>query len=660
MLFKEFVLHNYGIYRGRHSVNLMPGHKQPIILFGALNGSGKTTFLDGLQLALYGKQARCAGRGNMAYQDFLRSSINRYVPPSEGAGLELEFVHHHEGRWRKIRVCRFWNVRGTNVREKLEVYRDGVLDSVLSAHWSEYVEDFIPSQISELFFFDGEKIEALAEESSASAIIRTGIHALLGLDVVDRLSADLKVLQRRRKTEQLDAEAQARIAEKYKELEAATKQRQELTQKIAEQNEVIFQREEEVIAAKERYRLEGGELAEQAALIDITLERLKMEKARQDVRLIELAAGPAPLLLVKDLVFATKAQAESEAATLRAQTLLQELEARDQQVLSVLNEAHSPADVIQSIASKLAADRIKRAEQANKPVYLNISPEAFAPYTEGFFQQLRSEIDRELEHAREIAAQIEHCERTLASMPSPESLAPLKEELEEFSHLLMQEKGQLYVHEQQRQEVIRQVERLEREYQTLLEQEAQIVFQNETNQRVLKHIDKVEDTLKQYRQAILAKNLERLSALILQSFQRITRKKNVFSRIEIGAKDYRLSLYDRHGKLIPSHQLSAGERQLLAISILWGLSQAAGRPLPAIIDTPLGRLDGQHRSKLVSNYFPTASHQVILLSTDEEINANLYSQISKSVSREYLIEFDETSLSSEIREGYFDFDEAPL
>jgi DNA sulfur modification protein DndD len=121
MLFKEFVLHNFGIYKGRHAVDLMPDAGRPIILFGALNGSGKTTFLDGLQLVLYGKHARCTGRGNMSYPDFLRSTINRYVPPQEGAGLELEFIHHREGKWQTIRVSRTWNRRSDTTHEKLQV-----------------------------------------------------------------------------------------------------------------------------------------------------------------------------------------------------------------------------------------------------------------------------------------------------------------------------------------------------------------------------------------------------------------------------------------------------------------------------------------------------------------------------------------------------------
>ena len=60
-----------------------------------------------------------------------------------------------------------------------------------------------------------------------------------------------------------------------------------------------------------------------------------------------------------------------------------------------------------------------------------------------------------------------------------------------------------------------------------------------------------------------------------------------------------VQLYDQDGELLPKHRLSAGEKPILAIALLWGLAQASGRQLPVAIDTPLGRLDSEHRHHLV-------------------------------------------------------------
>lgn len=665
MLFKEFVLHNFGIYKGRHAVNLDPGTGGPIILFGALNGSGKTTFLDGLQLVLYGKHARCTGRGNMAYPDFLRSSINRHVSPHEGAGLELEFIHHHEGQWQTIRVKRSWNGRHESTREKLEVYRgkDGnvVLDAVLSERWSEFVEDFIPSQISELFFFDGEKIEALAEEQSAAAIIRTGIHALLGLDVVDRLAADIKIIQRRRRVDELAPEAQALIKANQDALQLLIEQEHSLDDQVRQQEDVAKTRAVELKAAEDSYRQQGGELAEQAAIVEAQLKAAREQKDAHDKALRDkVAAGQAPLLLVQDLLRGARTQLAMENNAHLAAAMLDEISARDTEVLGLLSQNDVSVQVREVVAAQLARDRDTRAAAAKMPAYLHLRPDALAPYTDAQLTALRTDLADELVREQQLAERVNDLERTLAAMPNPEVLAPLRERLLQQRELLQQAEGALALLRQQREDANKAVEQARRDIQNRMLELADQDAKHKTNERVLRHAQVVEDTLRRYRNEVLQRNVKRLSGLILESFQSITRKPKMFKRIEISPVDYRLALFDQSDNQVPSHQLSAGERQLLAVSILWGLSRASGRTLPAIIDTPLGRLDGQHRHKLVKNYFPKASHQVILLSTDQEIDEELYTKLERSISHEYLIEYSEERQTSEIWPGYFSFAEAPL
>jgi DNA sulfur modification protein DndD len=84
------------------------------------------------------------------------------------------------------------------------------------------------------------------------------------------------------------------------------------------------------------------------------------------------------------------------------------------------------------------------------------------------------------------------------------------------------------------------------------------------------------------------------------------------------------------------------------------LARASGRPIPTVIDTPLGRLDSSHRQHLVERYFPTASHQVILLSTDEEIVGNYHQTLKPAVARHYLLAHDEALGSTNIEQGYFE------
>jgi len=68
MILDSITLKNFGVYRGEQKADLAPvSDQKPIVLFGGMNGGGKTTLLDAVQLGLYGPKARCAGRGKLGY-----------------------------------------------------------------------------------------------------------------------------------------------------------------------------------------------------------------------------------------------------------------------------------------------------------------------------------------------------------------------------------------------------------------------------------------------------------------------------------------------------------------------------------------------------------------------------------------------------------------
>jgi len=93
MIFQELILRNFGPYRDRQIINLLPQsepNRRPIILVGGLNGGGKTTLLDAVRLVLYGQRAQCSTRGKLAYHDFLNQSRNRQAG-DQATTLKLRF-----------------------------------------------------------------------------------------------------------------------------------------------------------------------------------------------------------------------------------------------------------------------------------------------------------------------------------------------------------------------------------------------------------------------------------------------------------------------------------------------------------------------------------------------------------------------------------------
>ena len=171
--------------------------------------------------------------------------------------------------------------------------------------------------------------------------------------------------------------------------------------------------------------------------------------------------------------------------------------------------------------------------------------------------------------------------------------------------------------------------------------------------RMLMHTERVQQTLGKFRISVLERHVNRLSQLILDSFRQLLRKQFLVSDLKINAENFSIQLIGEGGKSLSPDRLSAGERQLLAVSMLWGLARASGRPLPTVIDTPLGRLDASHRINLIEKYFPYASHQVILLSTDEEIDQKYYDKLKPWVGHTYRLAFDDTAGATHVEKGYF-------
>ena len=150
-----------------------------------------------------------------------------------------------------------------------------------------------------------------------------------------------------------------------------------------------------------------------------------------------------------------------------------------------------------------------------------------------------------------------------------------------------------------------------------------------------------------------AEKCETLRGFFVSAFRRLSRKGDFIYDARIDATDFSVTLLDHAGREIPKKRLSAGEKQIYAIAMLEALAKASGRNLPIIIDTPLGRLDSKHRAKLVDAYFPVASHQVILLSTDTEVDLPFYLGLQKSISHAYHLTFDSDVGATTVEEGYF-------
>ncbi|MEW6426868.1 MAG: DNA sulfur modification protein DndD [Thermodesulfobacteriota bacterium] len=656
MILDTIILENFGAYGGRQLADLTPEDGKPIILFGGMNGGGKTTLLDAVQLAFYGPKARISNRGRLGYKDYLRESIHRGSDPGEGANITLRFRRIIEGQTRNFELQRSWRQGVKGIEETVRVLRDGQLDDIFTDHWDETIESYLPSGIAHLFFFDGEQIKELAEGRHAAEILGTAVHSLLGLDLVDRLEVDLKLFERRKRTAGLDPEtsrklsqAQSEVSEIDRELEKAAMEEGTLVNEAGRLGK-------ELRVKEDQFKKEGGELFLQRKQLESELAALKAKKAATEAQFRELAAGPLPLLLVEDLLGEVETLARHESEVRRARLVLGELEARDNAVLHELKTLNIRKGSIQAIDQFLHGDRQLRSALASEELILD-AEDSLAPH----LAHLRATVLPTAEQqARDCTAKlaslgekIARLEGELDRVPTEDRIAEGLRELEvarSAHHAKLAELEAVRVRKDALQKHLVVAEgRLEK----VGEYDLTTRFAEDDRQRTLKHSRRVRETLGAFRARIVQRHASRIESLMLESFRKLLHKQDLVSSLTINPSTFDAALTGRDTMPLPFDRLSAGEKQLLATSLLWGLARASGRPVPTIIDTPLGRLDSSHRRHLIERYFPFASHQVLLLSTDEEIVGPYYEALKPFVTRTYLLTHDEAHGETSFTSGYF-------
>ena len=654
MLLRNITLEDFGAYRGVQSLNLTTRPGKPIILIGGLNGCGKTTLLDAIQLVLYGPLARCSGRGNSSYDSYLRESINRQADPANGATITLEFTIPVEGEDHRYKVVRKWDIKGKTLHEYVIVLVNEKYDRVKSEGWAAHVEELLPLEIGSLFFFDGEKIESLADPDRAAAVIESAVHSLLGVSTVEQLRNDLQTLQRRQKLTDEDQEAIVRI----RELEDRHRQVQTEVEaahaRLAELSSRIDVAQHQLQQAEYAFEKDGGGLFERRKDLEGQQKEVAKQLAATEESLRNLAAGALPLLLLSDQLAEVGKQAAIEKAANEAAQVLGILSSRDQELLELLGGL-LPVGDLDTVVQRLSADRTAREEASTAERILSLGPDGMAQLS-GLEQILAHEQQRARELLDVAAKQADHLDtldQQLDGVPDEKIIETRMRDRAQAMHMVArleaERESAAENHEAGKSRRDAVTAELERAHQTRLTS----LVKAEEIARIIAYCDRQRNVMEKFSGALLEQNINRLQVAVLDSFRRLMRKNGLVKDLLIDTDKFRLTLVGGDGEPLDPGRLSAGERQLLAVSLLWGLARVAGNRLPSVIDTPLGRLDSRHREHLVDRYFPNASHQVLLLSTDEEIDEYLLGRLKPSIAHTYTLVHDDTTFTTSVEPGYW-------
>jgi DNA sulfur modification protein DndD len=649
MILERLTLHDFGVYKGRQEIDLAPlSPERPIILIGARNGRGKTTILDAINLVLYGSRANLSNRlPRMAWDDYLRSCIHMGGPTSAAVGLEFSVVDDFGVR--RYEISRTWSVAARGVNESFSVVINGERDDVLAEDWSDHLEGLLPLEIASLNFFDGEKTDELATPERSREVIRSAIRGLLGLGILERLEADLKVLIRRKQDAAIGETASDALRGAEAELSALVERRSGLVLELAEIRTSAERASEEVRRHETKAREVGVERWEQRAEIEAELALLRAERTEVEQQLQIIAAGAAPLLIAEALLARAETQVNSDQEVQRERLVLEVLSQRDREILEKL-----PSAVREPAHHAMEADREQRLGRLQRTV-VHARPDLLGDQIRATMAEAQDLTDISL-----LVSRLDLCEsktadaeRKLMGVPTDGQLRPVLEELGRLRGVADSIQAGLESGEEEMSHLVSVIERLEARVATLREAEADRQNESMQDRRSRDYAVRALETLTKLAQATVTRNVAAIEASILDSFRRLVGKAELITRVRLAPDTLEMTVDTAEGERQAVERLSAGERQLFAVAILWGLSRVANREVPLVVDTPLGRLDTYHREQLSTNYFPHAARQVVILSTDEEFDAALYEKIEDYVSRSYLIEFGDADRASTIKPGYF-------
>ena len=659
MYFSKIVLNNFGIYKGEHCITLHNQNgRRNITLVGGMNGRGKTTILDAVFLCLYGRKATEYITGKKeAYASVLQDHINKSAP-DQRTYITLEFALDDETS-SVISITRAWKKAGKRIDTTLDVLKDGLRDEYLSENWEYYVEELIPFGIAKFFFFDNEKISQIADDEAFDKV-KDSIKSVMGVTTIESLCAHISKIAKG-KTEALKAFQDSESQSEFNELTSQLNEIENNIRTVKDRRASLVPLLEKLLVdlenAEQEFWKKGGNLGLNKAEIEKQKEHLRTVEAENKLRAINAASSPVtPLCLCKSLVV----------------------------------DAYNAA----------MADEKNRAKQYSEPIvtalYNGLMSRCQAEFGQmKFYDTLKEIIDRQFQEYRATQCAAAPIELSPLSLSLIERLINeeytkivtlahhLREQRETNENLLLQ----LDVHlnssadqagavelldtikdfEAQKGRYEAGIAKCDEELHTLQTQHAAIEGKRnkamlkiasqadakDDNGRILQYATMTLEVMHEFITRLQAQKVHKLEANIAKCFQYLAQKQAIITSITIDPVTLDITLRDYDGGILLKDQLSAGEKQMFAISILWGLALTSGYKLPVIIDTPMARLDSAHRTNFINRYLPNASSQVIVLSTDEEVYGQYLEDIKSYVNDSYTLIYDDAEKCSSIRPGYF-------
>ncbi len=645
MKFISVTIENFGSYNGKNRFDLSVEDGKPIVLIGGKNGAGKTTFLEAIKFALYGQRGLSDRVSKAGYQQIILERRHNKLDHYQQTEVRLEFEFVKSGKKEVYTIIRKWIPNSKN-----EIYKESLKLAVNGKPITNQTEDaiqsiidgMIPPSLAELFFINAEDLKIFMADGNLD-VIRNSLQKLLGLQYINQLEKDLNfqlknIAQKNSKSE----------IEKYNsliaEIEQLEKKMEQLTIAKGEKSLQLNSLKKKIKLSETRFLEQGGNFAIKQDENKKKLETLegKLELLREDIR--KMTAEYLPLLLINKQfeILLNKVQKEHEnILDFKLHDRLKQLFENGQLNAPELNQKEINI-IVQKILNKIKPKQISAKYNLSEKEIDNLKF-----LSQLIDTQVKDEAIAKFSEYISLNKEMEEVKNSLTLVPQKENIAPLYYELKE----LLEKKNALTVEMEEISKQIQdgriQLDRARRELEKL--KKTLKIDDISIKERILK----LQEVLKEYKTKKKEMMIKSIEKQTLENFQLICSKGKIISKIVIDPSTYSIRVFDNDSKIWKIKYLSDGEKQLFALALLWAMAIQTGKHFPYILDTPLGRLDTEHRQELVNQFFAQAADQMILTSTNEEIDDNLYEALLPHVSKTYLLEYDFEKKETIVHKGRY-------
>lgn len=668
-----------------------PTSRKSVVLIGAMNGHGKTSFLVSLYLGLFGRFGlrHCEGFSRADQDDVssYRQAIGKYRRNSahsdEPTTIDVTFTPTiADSDEEEVRVVRRWFFSGKNEPkqgegfEEVDVYVGGRLqkpgniekDPLVLAH--ERIErNLFEAHVAPAFFFDGEQAQKLIE-NMGEAGIKKAVEVMFGTKVIGELSETIsQYLVRARQ----NAGGKKKSSDRQNELDEKVRQRDELNQRIGklQADHVKLEREKD-----ERDRERNGlqeDLARLGGAGNIDAARIQAEyldAERKQTDAVKALTGAVRSLGVS---LAMSRVASLIANRLKAEAALESWEGlkrgtvdNKDKVIAVAMPEPPETDLLlgnlaEHVRQKVKARFLDALERIYNPQPLDCAKEYLLGHVKGEartktllrISQVQaagsSEAKDAARHLREAREALDDAKAKTERLNNlPQATKDIRERLDSLNTL--------------NQEISRKLGALENEIKKL---KADLHTLNEDIGRIQEELarlgpeqkriavaERVSRALEELQERLKPTTSARLEAYVTKHFVAIADRRFRNGKIRLpGGGAPEIEMEDGDHALL--EMLSGFEKRSFGIAFSLALAEITRRRIPLVIDTPLGNADSEYRPRTLQALKNVELDQVIILTHDEEVTPELAETIRSATSQTFLVEFQGRATGSVVQPGAY-------